>query len=121
MKENNIIQFPTPIKKAENFAGDRINEDQDFLKILTREEQNEFTIKWVEVVEMLHKLKQSDPHAIKKENVQIRKEDLICGSSPEWLRDRIMEADELKIKKDPSYYEALTDEIYERKLNKPKI
>ena len=93
MKEGELIQFPTQTKKitkAETFVEDKINEDRDFLKRLTRGEANEFVLKWAWVVEKLHDLKLKDPQAIKRNNIQIRREQLVRGSSPDELKKNII-------------------------------
>jgi hypothetical protein len=118
MKENNIILFPMDRMKPKDSEKDADSEVR-IVKELTPEEEKNFVLKCAWVVETLYALKQSDSHAIKKDNVQIRRE-LVRGSSPEFLQNIIMGTDELKINKDPSYYEAVTDEIYERKLNRPR-
>ena len=120
MKENNIIQFPTDRIKKEIASPSKDGDlETRIVKELTFEQEKNFIMKCAWVVEILYNLKQNQPNTIKRENVQIRR-DMVRGSSPEFLEDIIMEADELKISKDPSYYEAVTDEIYDRKLHRSK-
>lgn len=102
-----IIQFPGSKRQEKEKAEFRMNPEQ----------KREFVLKFAWIVDILHSLRQSDPHAFGAENVRVRRE-LLKSADDEEIYDKIMGATEFLIKKHPSQYEALTDEAMERKMNR---
>ncbi len=102
-----IIQFPG-LKSQE---GDRTEFRMSY------EQKREFIFKFAWIVNIIHSLRQSDPRAFNVKNVRVRR-DILKDADDEEIYDKIMKAEEFLIKKHPSQYEALTDEVMARKMNK---
>ena len=122
MNERKILPFVRPEKPKQESAIPAYEKSAPAVRIvreLAPEQAGNFILKFSWIVDVLGAIKQSDPHAIKSANVHNWLERL-DDASDDFLKKTTMEATRFLVDEHASYYEALTDKIIERKLNKPK-